>query len=458
MSDLSSVLPSFPTTSFTKTLHALDHHSVTTAELLSRDATALATAIAQPVLDVRRLAAAVLAATHASLRTPRRSSLAGLTHGELSAGSGSGPGPGPAACRLISTLDDDLDAALGGGVPVGRVTEIAGQSGAGKTQMLLSLLLAVQMAAPRGRGLGALYISTEAPLATGRLAQMLATHPVLRAYNMVHAGAQAVSLDRIASAATPDLESQEHILAYQVPVMAERLGIGLLVVDSVAANYRVEYDRDKGALGARSTELARLGRTLRALAERLNIAVVVANQVADRFGAVTGVGLTQSQASRSASQTSSAAAADQQGAVEEEKKEEEAPWGQPSSTLAQAEPVPIAALELDHQQRFFTGWGDDPMVLGNEGLKTPALGLVWSTQVAMRVVLVLQPFYMPETAGLREEDGQSEVTVRSSWRRFMKVVFAPHVKAATCGVSQAVEYEIVAAGLRAVMRREESTD
>jgi DNA repair protein RAD57 len=51
------------------------------------------------------------------------------------------------------------------------------------------------------------------------------------------------SLDRVISIVTPDLESQDHILQYQVPVAIKRHNIGLIVLDSVAANYRAEFER-----------------------------------------------------------------------------------------------------------------------------------------------------------------------------------------------------------------------
>jgi DNA repair protein RAD57 len=50
------------------------------------------------------------------------------------------------------------------------------------------------------------------------------------------------SLDRIVSIVTPDLESQEHILWYQAPIAIQRYDVGLLVVDSVAANFRAEFE------------------------------------------------------------------------------------------------------------------------------------------------------------------------------------------------------------------------
>ncbi|KKA30107.1 hypothetical protein TD95_003066 [Thielaviopsis punctulata] len=407
MSDLSSILPSFPLEPYSKLLQTLDHHCITTADLLSRDPVVLSSLTSIPILDIRRLSASISHHLQTSLLSTRRS-LSTL--------------PAP---TLISTLDDALDDALAGGFPTGYISEITAPSGAGKTQLLLSLLLAVQMAPPRGSARSALYITTEAPLPTSRLAHILAVHPVLRAYNAVHPPARRVSLDRIAAAATPDIESQHHVLAFQVPVLIERLGVGLLVLDSVAANYRAEFARGSGALARRAADLAELGHMLRALARKYNIAVVVANQVADRFAPDTPVlGMTQAAALPPALSLS-----DHDGQA----------WGRPAPEPA--EQKGIAALQLDHQQRFFTGWGDDPAQLGSDGLKTPALGLVWATQLALRVALVVKPVY-----GNKENDEG----IKSSWRRWMKVVFAPHVAGARRGVERAVEYEIVASGVRGV--------
>ena len=52
-------------------------------------------------------------------------------------------------------------------------------SGAGKTQLLLSLLLSAQLPPPHGLSRPTLYISTESPLPTLRLNQLLRTHPLL---------------------------------------------------------------------------------------------------------------------------------------------------------------------------------------------------------------------------------------------------------------------------------------
>lgn len=66
---------------------------------------------------------------------------------------------------------------------------------------------------------------------------MLKTHPVLTSAH------PKPSLDRIISIVTPDLESQDHILQYQLPVAVRRHNVGLVVLDSVAANYRAEFER-----------------------------------------------------------------------------------------------------------------------------------------------------------------------------------------------------------------------
>jgi DNA repair protein RAD57 len=338
---------------------------------------------------------------------------------------------------------------LGGGVPVGVVTEITGESGAGKTQALLSLCLAVQLPAPRGLGREAVYISTEAALATSRLAQMLNSNPILQQYDDPDTRP---SLDAIHSAVTPDLETQDHILNFQIPVLLSRHNIGLIILDSVAANYRAEFER-QGSHGsnmaARSAELVRLGALLRDLARRHNLAVVVANQVADRFSSSSiprhapprssGVVYESPLASRSMPPPSSTNFP-----------------STPSSSLPFSlqdpeGPPPLPALMLDHQQRWFTGWGDDPHA--SYSLKTPSLGLVWSTQIACRVALFKRPVYgrirqaAPVTA---EDDSDLAAPTLRGWRRWMKVVFAPHVASTGQGLDRAVEFEVTMGGLKTV--------
>ncbi|EHA57124.1 hypothetical protein MCOR07_004216 [Pyricularia oryzae] len=526
MTDLLRVLPHFPVGQYAALIPALEKHEVTTTELLTLDATEIGKRTQLPLLDIKRLCAAVLRALHSDLGV----ALPASTTATVAAGNGGASKEGSAlgnaanvesqqepqltgavttttinhlgsqlrhnhaqlAARwsTISTLDPELDAALGGGIPTGYVTEITGESGAGKTQFLLSLLLAVQLPPPHGLGRKAMYIPTEAALSTRRVAQMLAANPLLLS------ASPRPSLDSILSLQPlGDIEAQDHILSFQVPLEAARRNVGLIILDSVAANFRAEYDaagsRSTG-LAARSAELVRLGMQLRNLARSLNLAVVVANQVADRFeskipmrphlpliaAAPPSSGEQNSETRLDASSqtktgggvgtTTTATTVTgpirltQESPLASRSRPLPASNDPPSSSLGLPDvswPRPvdpfqpsgpdIPALLLDHQQRWFTGWGDeedDSMSAGNH--KTPSLGLVWSTQISARIALLKKPIYGRSRYQGDDDDGDGMNSAMHSWRRWMKVVFAPHVAPSGPGLDGAVEYEIYSGGLK----------
>ena len=325
-------------------------------------------------------------------------------------------------------------------------------SGAGKTQFLLTLLLSAQLPSPQGLSSTALYISTESALPTTRLSQLLRTHPALVSAN------PKPTLDSIISIVTPDLESQDHILRFQVPVAIRRHGIRLIILDSVAANYRAEFERagvgastaqTSGAnMAERSSELVKLGQLLRDLARDANIAIVVANQVADRF---SGGGGNNSVISRA---TQNSLLARRTGVA------------LPSSSIPSVHPEPgvepptstpftssLDPMSLDHQQIWFTGWGDDPRpsYLAAKNLKTPSLGLIWTTQIACRITLIKKPVYGPGLVA-DEENDRGEPVLRK-WRRWMKVVFAPHAAPSGPGLKGSVEFEVRGEGIRSVKEK-----
>lgn len=104
MTDLHSVLPDFSTAPFSHLIPSLDKAAISTSELLACDALDIARKAQLPTLEVRRL-------TDALIRE---------LQGELT------ENPLPQWDR-ISVLDDALDAALGGGIPLRYVTEITGE-------------------------------------------------------------------------------------------------------------------------------------------------------------------------------------------------------------------------------------------------------------------------------------------------------------------------------------------
>jgi DNA repair protein RAD57 len=333
-----------------------------------------------------------------------------------------------------------------------RFTSLTQCSGAGKTQFLLTLLLSVQLPPPRGLSCGALYISTESALHTTRLSQLLRTH------SNILTGSSKPNLDSVMSIVTPDLESQDHILRYQVPVAIRQYGVRLIILDSVAANYRAEFDRPGAGTAAgqtnganmaqRSSELVKLGQWLRDLAREHNVAIVVANQVGDRFS--TG-GI---QHGSGAGRTGNGMQPGITVAPQVNNGVAEGPGPQDSLPFAASTHDPMA---LDHQQRWFTGWGDDRYPTHSwKSLKTPSLGLIWTTQIACRIALIKRPVYGPGVVA--DEDSERGEPVLRKWRRWMRVVFAPHAGPAGPGLERAVEFQIRGDGIRSVRGKTEDGD
>ncbi|RHZ64304.1 putative DNA repair protein (Rad57) [Aspergillus thermomutatus] len=463
--DLLSILPGFQTRPYAHIIPPLERNKITTADLITLDNLEIAKRAHVPPADLRRLTTQVVQALHkdigfkeaceeddavepsSSIDIEKPLILGPSTKLDLSRWS------------AISTLDPVLDELLNGGLPTGYLTEVTGESGSGKTQFLLSLLLAVQLPEPRGLGKGAIYISTEAPLATLRLSQLLEYHPYLSTLPKD----RAPTLENILSINAMDLETQDHILNYQLPVAITRYDVGLVVIDSITSNYRAEHtSHNVLGLSTRSGELARLGQLLRNLAVAKNIAIVVANQVSDRFdplesnpallrAAAYGNTVvssspvsTQPQPQPTTPGHRDLAVASPLPAARSRPPESGNAELSPHITIAPPSPSPALPsspfvadddqqqnqqdfdgsyvignpvrnelLSLVHQQRFFTGWGDTPQAAATPSPyylsrqpthKTPALGFVWSSQIACRIALkkeeiptTLDPAFEPKS-------------------------------------------------------------
>ncbi|EME48300.1 hypothetical protein DOTSEDRAFT_147656 [Dothistroma septosporum NZE10] len=92
-------------------------------------------------------------------------------------------------------------------------------------------------------------------------------------------------------------------------------------------------------------------------------------------------------------------------------------------------------LSLDHQQRFFTGWGDDP---NSTNMKTPTLGLTWTNQLSARIALLKKPIY----ADRAYYPGDERDLI--GWHRTCKVVFS-----AWCCEGK-TDFEIWQGGIRSI--------
>ncbi|EEH08400.1 RecA family ATPase Rhp57 [Histoplasma capsulatum G186AR] len=427
--DILSTIPDFPTKSYAHILPSLERANIAVKDLVLFDPLEIAKQAKVAVTDVRALAENVINALHRDLGLGRYQgesidvAPASRDDNEQYRVQDHGDpivklGHRVPELSFVSTLDPVLDRVLAGGISTGYVTELAGESGCGKTQFLLHLLLSVQLPPPYGTSQKALYLSTESNLPTNRLSQLLEEHPVI---STLPEGSPRPSLENILSITTIDLESQDHILNYQIPVAVSRYNIGLVVIDSITANYRAESDLDNVAgLLARAWQLKKLGQFLRNLAAKQNIAIVVANQVSDRIqmddvlwvdepDPPTSSSLDESPFQHQSQPPSSHP--DEQLADDSEdlKSSPSHQLGLASSpmpsamTEAEEDEFSLSVLDLgtllkvDYQRPFFTGWGDshastlEAMYTDSQSeWKTPALGIVWTNQIACRIVLKME--------------------------------------------------------------------
>ncbi|KAJ1261370.1 hypothetical protein BS78_09G024700 [Paspalum vaginatum] len=174
--------------------------------------------------------------------------------------------------RLATTLCG-LDEALGGGIPMGKLTEVVGPSGIGKTQFCLKVALLGALPEYYG-GLDGrvLYIDTESKFSSRRMIEIgqKSFPQVFRQEGLAQKMAGRILVTRPTSLAdfTKSLE--------QMKVTLLQHDVKLLIVDSMAALTSLENER---ATGFRQHPLRWALSFLKSIAEFSRIPVVVTNQV-----------------------------------------------------------------------------------------------------------------------------------------------------------------------------------
>ncbi|CAM6120406.1 unnamed protein product [Calypogeia fissa] len=229
-----------------------------------------------------------------------------------------------------------LDAALNGGIPCGSITEFFGESSSAKTQLCLQLLLTVQLPIADGGLEGsALYVYTENYFASSRLRQLAAPQSIgaranhRRCHRHVLPGestqdrfgrarrldrhahpydvygppeklrtidpdtddtdGEVVNFDPCKNVYVQGLQTAEELLKYldySETLLSHplRMPVRLLVIDSIAALFRTDFDnRTISALTGRGNLFFQISSKLKKLAEKYNLAIVVTNQVTDYF-------------------------------------------------------------------------------------------------------------------------------------------------------------------------------
>lgn len=270
-----------------------------------------------------------------------------------------------------------------------------------------------------------MYLSTEDKLNTSRLHQILTSNPE---YQDLPDEARP-NLNRVFTMSTHNFDHQENIILYKLPFLVESNNIGLVVIDSIAANFRTQFSGAAPAvLTRRALALARLGNVLRQIANKFDVAVIVTNQVGDRFDDAR-IDPNKFR-STSATPTSSATTTPASQA-----KQTQTSMGPPPArrTLTMSRAEKNEVMRLDYQQCFFTGWGEEYDKLF-ESLKTPTLGLSWANQINARIVLKIGQEHKTTSTSNSQSDLKR--------RRHMGVVFAPWVPP----TNTPVEYELCMQG------------
>ncbi|NXL24893.1 XRCC3 protein, partial [Setophaga kirtlandii] len=170
-----------------------------------------------------------------------------------------------------------LDSLLKGGIPLVGITELAGESSAGKTQLGLQLCLCVQYPQQYG-GLesGAVYIGTEDVFPSKRLQQLIDQQHKLRADVPAEIIQKIRFGNNIFVEQAADLDTFQQCLA-RLSLLLARGMARLVLIDSMAALFRAEFGPADAALKAR--HLQAFGAQLHSLSTRFSTPIVCINQV-----------------------------------------------------------------------------------------------------------------------------------------------------------------------------------
>ncbi|KAK9705827.1 hypothetical protein RND81_07G085000 [Saponaria officinalis] len=264
-----------------------------------------------------------------------------------------------------------LDRFLAGGIPCNSITEIVAESGSGKTQLCLQLLLAAQLPVDCGGfAASSLFIYTEFPFPHRRLRQLSQSFAHSRGGYFGNS-----SYDPLSNVLVHGVHDADQLFdvllkldSFLVRRNVGRWPVRVIVIDSIAAVFRSEFENTPADLKRRSSFFFKIAGRLKELAEKFGLAVVVTNQVVDFVGSNDG----------------------------------------------------INGLRIGNLRYFYTS-----------GRRVcAALGLAWANCVNTRLFISRSDVVLGERSGLIEEDGSYSVCVRS--RRHIHVVFAPHLPPSFC--------------------------
>jgi RecA/RadA recombinase len=206
--------------------------------------------------------------------------------------------------RTFTTGCTGLDSFLGGGMPLPGLTEICGESGAGKTQLCLQLLLTAQRSIKQhGLNGKTLFLSCEGPFPIRRLQEMAKyvaktefkcsssnvpteifdeKSPDPPSQNAIEKRSQEL-VDNILISKINDAEQLMDVMTVTLPMELRRGQVKLVIVDSITAICRGHYEHTISGLSERADVLISLASYMKQMSDRYSCAFVVVNQVSACF-------------------------------------------------------------------------------------------------------------------------------------------------------------------------------
>ncbi|MDD1716793.1 MAG: DNA repair and recombination protein RadA [Methanoregulaceae archaeon] len=177
--------------------------------------------------------------------------------------------------RKLKTLVPELDALLGGGLETQAITELYGEFGSGKSQIVHQLAVNVQLPEDQGGLNGsAIYIDTENTFRPERIEQMV---------NGLGIDADPQEFLRHIHVARAHTSDHQMLLVDTARERAAELKnsdnpVRIFIIDSLTAHFRAEY-AGRGTLATRQQKLNRHMHDLFKLVDENNAVALVTNQV-----------------------------------------------------------------------------------------------------------------------------------------------------------------------------------
>lgn len=186
--------------------------------------------------------------------------------------------------EFLTTGSDKFDELLHGGFPLGKVTELAGEYGAGKSQACYTAL--VNTFLPKAQGglrqedtydnVGAIHIDGEHTYSNSRIKDIIQEKDL----------DQECVFDNLWVGRPKTSHHQEQIIKNLVKVI-RKYNVKIITIDSITKLPRADFE-GRSELYDRQRLILRMVENLRRMAENYNLVVLVTNQVVAKPGTMYG--------------------------------------------------------------------------------------------------------------------------------------------------------------------------